>query len=514
MGKHLQLASPMRAAFAVALASILGCGYALRADSPATGASETPKAAAPDSALRGLGGHVLPALARATRIPLAASTRAGGPGPTQADEPITLTVVLNREDEAGFQKFLFDVYDPASPIFRHWLTPLEQADRFGPSAMAYDSVLRYVEAKGFHLVQGSVNRSTLTVAGTRGITRSAFGVTLDDYELSGRRFFANDHDPDLPAALAPHVKAIVGLSSLARPSSPAPLLAQQACFGITDQVKLFLCIYPYVAAGGAIGLFCGFFAEILILNAATVAGLSIFATELVMQFYPGPSCLSFLFSSPEALLKTSTPLPGAGQTIGLVEYDSYKASDVADFLALYGFPSTQINQITDVKVAGGAALGAGETEVLLDIDVVSMFAAGANVRVYEAPFSTSFQTLFSQMMDDGVSVISNSWTYCEDQTTLADVQSLDSILATAAGAGMSVLNGSGDSGSTCFDGSPSTAGVPADSPHATAVGGSSLGVGPGATRGVETWWNGHGGFGVSRFFSRPSYQNGFTSAAA
>ncbi len=65
-----------------------------------------------------------------------------------------------------------------------------------------------------------------------------------------------------------------------------------------------------------------------------------------------------------------------------------------------------------------------------------------------------------------------------------------------------------------------TAGVPATSPNATAVGGTTLTIGPGDTYVSETWWDGsnatpptgQGGFGVSRFFGRPAYQNGLTSA--
>ena len=38
----------------------------------------------------------------------------------------------------------------------------------------------------------------------------------------------------------------------------------------------------------------------------------------------------------------------------------------------------------------------------------------------------------------GVTIISNSWAYCEDQTTLADVQSIDLVLQSAAAAGINV----------------------------------------------------------------------------
>jgi subtilase family serine protease len=100
-------------------------------------------------------------------------------------------------------------------------------------------------------------------------------------------------------------------------------------------------------------------------------------------------------------------------------------------------------------------------------------APGAQVVVYDGPFNGrgSFQTMFNAMINDGVNVISNSWAYCEDQTTVADVQSIDSILASAGAAGITVLNGSGDNGSTCLNGSSNTCHVPASSPNATAVGG-------------------------------------------
>src|SRR5206468_11796519 len=137
-------------------------------------------------------------------------------------------------------------------------------------------------------------------------------------------------------------------------------------------------------------------------------------------------------------------------------------------------------------------LGAGESEVLLDVDEALVVAPGAAVTVYDAPFggAGSFQAIFNKMITDGMTIVSNSWSYCEDQTTLSDVQSIDSILQTAAASGISVFNGSGDNGATCLDGSASTIGVPADSPHATAVGGTSANTAAGNIYGGETWWNG------------------------
>ena len=123
----------------------------------------------------------------------------------------------------------------------------------------------------------------------------------------------------------------------------------------------------------------------------------------------------------------------------------------------------------------------------------------------------------NQMINDGVSIISNSWAYCEDQTTQADAQGIDTILQNAVMAGISVFSGAGDNGSTCLDGAAGVVNVPADSPNLTAVGGSSLSYGAGLSYGTESWWNdsqsGAGGFGTSKFFSAP-YQTPLSGTTA
>ncbi len=79
-----------------------------------------------------------------------------------------------------------------------------------------------------------------------------------------------------------------------------------------------------------------------------------------------------------------------------------------------------------------------------------------------------FQDIFNQMLTDKVTIVSNGWPYCEDETTLPTWKAL--IRCPERGRRrITVLNGSGDSGSTCLDGSANTIVVPADSPNAIAV---------------------------------------------
>ncbi|MEP7041680.1 MAG: protease pro-enzyme activation domain-containing protein [Dokdonella sp.] len=447
---------------------------------------------------------------------------------------LTLTVTLRRDDEAGFQQYLRDVYDPQSAIYRQFLSPRDVAARFGPSQQAYDAVAGFFSAQRFTTLETSPNRLTLTLAAARVDAEAALAVTIHDYASAERAFYANDRDPSLPGEIAAHVQSIAGLSSLARPgpltSNSSPPAYFQCPAGQTDRCDLYGPLCAIYAASRATG-------ELLQKLEGTGKGIRDYAkaynthNENVQKYYE--ACLNNQFPAaiePIHLPQQNAPsgggvpwrsVDGSGQKIGLVEFDLYQTSDIAAFLQLIGSPAEQISQLSDVTLGGGASFGAAESEVVLDIDTVMGLAPGADIVVYNASFSgagSSFQSMFNRMINDGVDVISNSWAYCENQTSQADVDSIESILQAAAASGISVYSGSGDSGSTCLSGAANTAAVPATSPHITAVGGSSLVAGAGGIYRGETWWDGsasspptgQGGFGTSRFFARPSYQDGFT----
>lgn len=470
--------SPLRRVRFVALAVVL------------IGAFHAAVAAAPERVR--LAGHVLPALAEA--VPAAA--RAGA-----ADGNLVLTVVLARSDPAAFEQYLRDLYDPASPRFRQFGNPRELSDRFGPRADDYAAVRGWFAQNGYTVTADSANRMTLTLSAPRAVVERTLDTTIGDYAIGAATFHANDRDPALPADVARRVQAITGLANLAVPAAPAPLNT-----GIDGLRDCYQKAGSIQGSGNAIACGVGYFLLAVVYDLFCLDPITYFQGCRMIPPIPG---------------RTGTGA-GNGQTIGIVAFDSFHASDVADFLAYTGAPPERIARLSRVDVGGGAAPGANQSEVLLDVDTVMTIAPNASWVVYSAPFSgnTSFQALFNRMIDDGVTVISNSWAYCEDQTTLADVESIDAILATAAAAGISVFNASGDTGSTCLDGSAGVAAVPASSPHATAVGGTSIAAGDGFVYAGETWWNGsatvpvtgQGGYGVSRFFARPAWQDGFTAS--
>ena len=133
---------------------------------------------------------------------------------------MTLTLVLNRSDEAGFQRYLRDVYDPHSRSYRHFLTPIQLSDRFGPSRREYGSVVGYLKRNGLDIVERSPNRMTVTVRGGRSQVERTFGVRISDYSIGTKTFYANDRDPALPRPIATSVQAVQGLSDLNVPHGP------------------------------------------------------------------------------------------------------------------------------------------------------------------------------------------------------------------------------------------------------------------------------------------------------
>ena len=528
-------------------------------------------AGAPAPAVVRLPGHVPAALSRAI-------ARLTG------DEslPMTLTVVLKRDDQSGFDRYLAKVYDPHSKQFRRFLDQEQIAKRFGPSQHSYDQVLGFLRGHGLELVQGSKNRLTLTVHGTRAQVDEAFALTIRDYSFGSTTFHASDTDPAVPPSLAAHIESISGLSDFGAPKPGIDLIVNECLIILAGLATATA--YVGVATGGGAGgaaaagafaanpywgglaVLCGAVATGAAAGAALNQGGFAASGHPASAPPPAPPCtdpvclrpwvprllngigngLNYLFNpTPGAqgsatgvgsyvhhiarVKSTQAPAPhpalGVGQTIGLVEFDGYRTADVSNYLALMGSSPNQMANLTSVAVNGGIATpGANENEVLLDIDTAMTLAPGAKIAVYEAPFrgqAADYSAIFNAMINGGVTVISNSWASCEDQVSRADAMGIDSVLQNAAAAGISVFNGTGDSGSTCLDGAANTISVPADSPNATAVGGTSLTVGSNFTYGSETWWDGshaapstgQGGYGVSRYFTRPSYQDGQNTSA-
>ena len=94
-----------------------------------------------------LPGHVPRAIAKLQAI--------GRVAPTNQ---LRLAIGVPLRDPAGLDEFLAQLYDPASPNYRQYLTPEEFTARFGPTEQDYEAVKQFARANGLTILETHGNR--------------------------------------------------------------------------------------------------------------------------------------------------------------------------------------------------------------------------------------------------------------------------------------------------------------------------------------------------------------------
>ncbi len=112
---------------------------------------------------------------------------------------LNLTISLPLRDRPGLTNLLQQLYDPASPNFRHYLTPEQFTQRFGPTREDYQAVVRFAQSHGLLVTAQHPNRTLVSVKGTVADIDRPFHLTLSEYQhpTESRTFFAPDVEPSL-----------------------------------------------------------------------------------------------------------------------------------------------------------------------------------------------------------------------------------------------------------------------------------------------------------------------------
>jgi subtilase family serine protease len=424
-------------------------------------------------------------LGSAPAVPDGARIVSAVPATTQ----LHVTVTLQSQDPAGLAAFATEVSTPGSPLYRDYITPAEFAQRFGATPQAVQAVDSSLESHG--LVPGAVSANSLSipVTASAGSLSSAFATSFSRVALAdGSSAIVNSQAPSLDSTIAPDVQGVLGLSTV---SQSKPLLIQAR--GATAHAAA---ARPHVVTGGP--------QPCAAATDATSGGG--FTADQIAAAYG----LSGLYQSGGA---NGTPDEGAGQTVAILELESYDLSDIQAYGACFGVNP----QIGNTLVDGGAGNGPGQGEAALDIENVIGLAPQARIAVYEGPNTGSgpYDTMAAIISQHLAQVVTTSWGQCEQLEGQQSAASENTLFQEAAAQGMTVVSASGDDGSEdCFP-TPPTLQVddPASQPFVTGVGGTSLTTNATGARASETVWNdgttvGASGGGVSSLWSMPSYQSG------
>jgi len=372
-------------------------------------------------------------------------------GSLPADQILKLDLVLPLSDEAALKSFLGELYDPASPSYRNFLTVKEFTAKFGPTQASYDAVVAFANAHGLTVTGGSRDAMDVQVAGKVSAIEEAFHLTIRTYHdpVANRDFYSPDREPtaDLSVALW-HV------SGLDNYSVPTPRLVSKA---------------DYAAAHGIDP-------DNIVTHATTGSG---------------PSA-SFLGSDMRAAYYGGSALTGAGQKLGLLEYLGTDLADLNTYFTNVGQVNTVPITILSTDGTSTSCVEKGQhcddTEQTLDMTQSLGMAPGlASLVMYVG--STDTAMIGAMTSNDPLpTTIGCSWGW-----TPADPTTLDPYFERMAAQGQSFFAASGDSSTW----SKSVEAWPADDAHVVSVGGTDLvtasAAGPWAS---ETAWLDSGG-GIS-----------------
>ncbi|MFC8436070.1 protease pro-enzyme activation domain-containing protein [Streptomyces sp. NPDC057253] len=377
-------------------------------------------------------------------------------GSVAAGKRIPVAISLAPRGGSALDTFVAKVSDPHSASYGHYLTKAQFAARFGRTGAEVERLKEYLHAQG--LTVGRVHSGNLLVdaTGTAAQLEKAFGTRLSTWKdaTSGRSFYANDSAPTLPTALASLVSDVAGLNNHAQ-------LHHQA---VPRTVS------PHNGPGGGYT------------PAQLKGGYNVSGTYT-----------------------------GSGQKIALIEFDGFQQSNITKYDTNYGLGSPTP---TVSKVDGGSgALGDGQVEVELDIEVLHAIAPKANVTVFEGPNSDAGEVdTYQAIVDSGIPTTSISWGAAESARTTSNINAVDAVFKAGAAEGLGFYAASGDDGSDDAGDGGTSVDYPASDPYVTGVGGTKLTVTSANAFSKEVAWSGGGG-GKSSVFKIPSWQTAVQKTA-
>jgi subtilase family serine protease len=394
-------------------------------------------------------------------LPAVVSSGAVQPvGQLPSNQIMTLDVVLPLRDSAGLKSFLGEVYSPSSPNYHQFVSVPEFTERFGPTQQDYDTLVGFVTTSGFMVVGGTRDGMDVQIQGPVSAIEAAFHVTMRTYfdPAQNRVFYSPDKEPTVVLPFP-----LWHISGLDNYSIPHPLYVKKSDYAKAHNMK----------------------PENVVSHATTGSG---------------PSA-SFLGSDMRAAYYGGTALTGAGQNLGLFEYEGTDLADLTTYFKNVG--QTNNVPITLLSTDGTStscveSSGCDDTEQTLDMTQAIGMAPGlSSMVVYVGSTDTaiiSAMTTHSPLP----TTIGCSWGW-----TPADPSTLDPYFEKMSAQGQNFFAASGDSSTW----SSKNEAWPADDANVVSVGGTDLvtasAAGPWKS---ETGWVDSGGGISPDKIAIPAYQ--------
>jgi Predicted protease len=427
---------------------------------------------------------------------------------------------MTAAQQTALKQLMADQQNPASPRYHQWLTPQQYGAQFGLSAGDIARVTSWLTAQGFTVTGVAKSSNFVTFSGTAAQVQQAFGTTLHDVSLNGRRHIANLTDPVLPSAIASVVANVSGLNDF---KPQAHLRVNQAPANA---------IRPHFTNP----------------NPNDPIQHALAPADFNLIYDVNPLISNGLSGAGIGKCSSGSTTCGDIAVVGQVDIRSY-LSDIDAFRVAANLPPAQV--VSDISGTPGApsstcvnnpnaeAICADLEESLFDVEWAGAIAPSAKILFVTS--TNAISSLGVAIVDNVAPIISMSYGQCEASIPGGSVAEITIFLQQASLQGITVIGPTGQDGATdCDTYVPSAihglaVDFPGSSPYVTAIGGTMFDEGadsaaywkstngPGSSSVIkyipEKVWNetpqditknpptfGAGGGGASIIFAKPAWQ--------
>jgi subtilase family serine protease len=389
-----------------------------------------------------LGAFAISAQAATTEAWVATTTKAHDPqaavhvAPLKAGEQVNIVVSLKLRNKPELDALTAKLMSGAAGV--RPLTSAEFMARHAPTAAQAQAVVAYLRGQGFSNIEVAPNNLLVSATGGAGAIKTAFQAELHEYNVHGRRAYANVTDAMVPSHLSSTVLGVIGLQNVHMMHTFAQRMAANPD-AVTPQAVTGVSIPNFASIYGASSL-----------PSATTATIGIITSGQVTQ------------------------------TI----------TDLKSFAASAGYP---VPNVTTTVVGTASSSTSGVDEWNMDSQS-SLAAAGGSIShmilynvndLSDASLSLGYNKAVTDNLAKAINV---SLGGCETSEGSVEA-SQDQIFQSAVAQGQMFSVSSGDSGAyECGATAGKAQSYPAVSPYVMAIGGTTLSTTGGNTWAGETVW--------------------------
>ena len=324
---------------------------------------------------------------------------------------IQLTLILKRSPQAeqAFEELLKEQVTPGSAHYHYWLRPQDLGTLYGPTESDVNAIAAWARSQGFTVGSIAPSRTAMNISGTVEQAATAFQTSFSLYQTSTTPRRAPNRVPTIPAAFAPVIEAVAGLSE----ERSVPL------GGAVDgsDSALQSSSSPDVLISDSLGF------------AVTPADFDVIFDKINL---PGET--------------NGASVGGTPQHVAVIDRYNVLPEDITDFASKTGLGAVTKNSTHPVFPTGhDPGTSDSEAEATLDVERVLGTAPGVIVDLVAEDANVYYPASYAvyKLVDP---VLSLSFGECEEEGGQATVDQWNSLWMDAAAMGISVFVSSGDSG--------------------------------------------------------------------